>query len=62
MSDRLFRLMQSHQKIDEALHAEQRRRSASPFAVMRLKRLKLRVKDLMQRLSKSKSSRSGQRG
>ena len=53
MSDRLYRLMLAHQRIDEQLRREQRRRSASPFVVMRLKKLKLRAKDLMQRLSRS---------
>ena len=53
MSDRLYRLMLAHQRIDEQLRREQRRRGASPFLLMRLKRLKLRAKDLMQRLSRS---------
>lgn len=53
MSDRLYRLMLAHQRIDGQLRREQRRRSTSPFVVMRLKRLKLRAKDLMQRLSRT---------
>ena len=53
MSDRLYRLMLAHQRIDEQLRREQRRRGASPFPLMRLKKLKLRAKDLMQRLSRS---------
>jgi len=47
--------MLAHQRIDEQLHREQRRRSASPFVLMRLKKLKLRAKDLMQRLSRPQS-------
>ena len=54
MFNRLYRLMQTHQRIDEQLRREQGRRGASPFLVMRLKKLKLRAKDLMQRLSQSR--------
>ena len=53
MSDRHYRLMLAHQRIDEQLRREQRRRGASPFLVMRLKKLKLRAKDLMQRLNRA---------
>ena len=53
MSDRLYRLMLAHQRIDEQLRREQRRRGASPFLLMRLKKLKLRAKDLIQRLTRS---------
>ena len=53
MSDRLYRLMLAHQRIDEQLRREQRRRGASPFLLMRLKKLKLRAKDLMHRQSRS---------
>ena len=38
-------------RIDEALRREQRRRGASPFELIRLKKLKLRAKDLMRRLA-----------
>ena len=58
MSDRLYRLMLAHQRIDEQMRREQRRRGASPFVLMRLKKLKLRAKDLMQRLSHPQSPRS----
>ena len=54
MFNRLYRLMLAHQRIDEQLRREQSRRGASPFLVMRLKKLKLRAKDLMQRLSQSR--------
>ena len=62
MSDRYYRLMRVHQRIDEQLRREQRRRGASPFVVMRLKKLKLRAKDLMQRLTHNRPSRSPQLG
>lgn len=53
MSDRLYRLMQTHQRIDAALRQEQRSPAASPFALMRLKKMKLRAKDLIQRLART---------
>ena len=62
MSDRYYRLMRAHQRIDEQLRREQRRRGASPFVVMRLKKLKLRAKDLMQRLIHSQPPQSPQHG
>lgn len=49
MSDRLFRLMEHHQKLDEALHRLQSRRFADPFEVARLKKLKLAIKDRLVR-------------
>jgi hypothetical protein len=52
MSDRLYRLMLAHLRIDEQLRREQRRRGASPFLVLRLTKLKLRAKQMMQRLSR----------
>ena len=50
MSDRVFRLMERHQKLDEALRLAQRRRLADPFEVVRLKKLKLAIKDRIARL------------
>ena len=52
MSDRLYRLMLTHQRIDDALRLEQRRPAASPFALMRLKKMKLRAKDLIARVTR----------
>ena len=49
MTNRLFRMMLRHQRIDEALRREQRRRGVSPFVLMRLKKMKLRAKDLIHR-------------
>lgn len=51
MSDRLYRLIEVHQRIDEELSREQGRRWHDPFRIMRLKRLKLRAKDLIHRLT-----------
>ena len=45
MSDRVFRLMERHQKLDDALRLAQRRYLADPFEVARLKKLKLAIKD-----------------
>ena len=51
MHPRLYRLMEKHQRIDQLLQIEQRRRWRDPFRVMRLRKLKLRVKDLMHRFT-----------
>ena len=45
MRPRLFRLLEMHQRIDEALRRELRRRWPDPFRVVELNTLKLRVKD-----------------
>ena len=50
MSDRVFRLMERHQKLDEALRLAQRRMARDPFEIVRLKKLKLVIKDRMMRL------------
>lgn len=52
MSSRLFRLTEIHQRIDDALRKEQRRRFPNSFEMIRLKKLKLRAKDLMSRLTR----------
>lgn len=51
MSDRVFRLMERHQKLDEMLRRLQARRTADPFEIARLKKLKLALKDRLMRLS-----------
>lgn len=48
--DRVFRLMERHQKLDDALRLAQRRRLADPFEIVRLKKLKLAIKDRIARL------------
>ena len=50
MNSRLFRIMEQHARIDAALRAEPRRKGADWQRVLTLKKLKLRVKDLTQRL------------
>ena len=57
MSDRLYRLTLAHQRIDETLRREQRRRGVSPFVLMRLKKMRLRVKDLIHRLRRAPQMR-----
>lgn len=52
MSWRTFRLYELHRRIDEALLAEQRRTLPNPFEVMRLKKLKLAIKDRLRKLSR----------
>jgi uncharacterized protein YdcH (DUF465 family) len=49
MHPRLYRLIEAHQRIDRALRDEQRRRRPDPVRMTQLKKLKLRVKDLMHR-------------
>jgi hypothetical protein len=51
MSDHDFRLMQYHQKLDDELRTEMRRAWPSFARIQRLKRLKLAVKDRLQRLA-----------
>ena len=50
MSKRLFRLTEIHQKIDDVLRREQKRKVPDLFELTRLKKMKLRAKDLMARL------------
>ena len=50
MSERTFRLMQYHQKLDEELRAELRSNWPSFNRIQRLKRLKFTVKDKLQAL------------
>lgn len=50
MSERTFRLMQYHQKLDDELRAELRRNWPSFAKIQRLKRMKLVVKDKLQAL------------
>lgn len=45
MTVQAYRLMEAHQRIDEELRRESGRRRPDPFKLMRLKKLKLRIKD-----------------
>lgn len=51
MSDTAFRLLQYHQKLDSRLRAEMKRRWPDLAAIIRLKKLKLAVKDKLAQLA-----------
>ena len=51
MTARLYRLTEMHQRIDNRLRVELKRRAPDHLAVSHLKKLKLRVKDLLNRLA-----------
>lgn len=51
MSDRVFRLLERHQKLDALLRREQARRWVDPAAIVRLKKLKLAIKDRLARFT-----------
>ena len=53
MHPRLYRLIEKHQRIDRALRDELRRPRLSDIQLMRLKRLKLRAKDLIERFMRN---------
>jgi uncharacterized protein len=53
MSNRSFRLMEYHQRLDNELRGEMRRSWPSFARIQRLKRLKLAVKDKLQSLARS---------
>ena len=50
MSNRLFSLLEQHQKLDEALRLAERRKRHDWHELVRLKKLKLAVKDRIARL------------
>ena len=56
MSDHLFRLMERHQRLDAALRHAQARRFSDPLEIMRIKKLKLAVKDRLARLFPNRAS------
>ena len=45
MSDLVYRLTTTHQRLDEAIRAETKRRLPDSLRLLRLKKLKLAVKD-----------------
>lgn len=51
MTARVFRLTQIHQKIDARLRLEMRKRRPDWTELSRLKKMKLRVKDVLHRLA-----------
>lgn len=56
MSERYFTLLERHQKLDEALRLARRKRWVDPFEIVRIKRLKLVVKDRLFRLLPGKTA------
>ncbi len=53
-----FRLMQFHQKLDRELRAELKRRWPDVFRIQKLKRLKLAVKDRLQKSATGHGAKS----
>ena len=51
MSERVYRLLRRHQKLDEQLQRAKTRLWADPFEIARLKKLKLAIKDRLARLA-----------
>ncbi len=56
MKARLYRLTLMHQRIDERLRLAMKRRSVDPLELTRLKKMKLRVKDMIHRLTRGASA------
>lgn len=56
MSNIQFRLMERHQRLDELIRRAQSRRFPDPFEIVRLKKLKLAVKDRLARLIRKNSA------
>ena len=52
MSDRIFRLLERHRRVDDALRDAQRRRWVDPFEIVRLKKLKLALQGRLARLAR----------
>jgi hypothetical protein len=53
MTDRVYRLMERHQRLDERLRRMQASRFTEPLEILRLKKLKLAIKDRLARLARS---------
>ena len=52
-----YMLLERHARVDDELRREQRRRLPDPFAVMRLKRMKLAIKDRLSALMRKAKRR-----
>lgn len=52
MTARTYRLTQIHQRIDERLRFELRKRTPDWLEISRLKKMKLRAKDALHRMAK----------
>ena len=53
MSWRSFRLTELHRRIDDLIRNEQRRTVPNPFEIMRLKKLRLAIKDRLASLTRT---------
>ena len=51
MSDKVYRLLERHQKLDALLRQVQARRWLDPLETSRIKKLKLAVRDRLSRLA-----------
>lgn len=58
MSDRLYSLMERHQKLDRLIATVQRRQSGDGFELLRLKKLKLAMKDRIAAAMRQRPSRA----
>ncbi len=61
MSDRIFRLLERHQKLDARLRSLQLARWSDPLEIVRLKKLKLMLKDRLSRLAGARPALRPQR-
>lgn len=52
MSERIYLLLERHQKLDDQIRRAQLRRFVDPFEIVRLKKLKLAIKDRLARLAR----------
>ena len=52
MSDKVYRLLERHQKLDALLRQVQARRWLDPLETSRIKKLKLAVRDRLSRLAR----------
>lgn len=55
MTTKAFMLLLKHRQLDDAIHAEQRRRWPDMVRLQRLKKLKLAVKDRLHRLAQGRN-------
>ena len=51
MTTRVYRLLERHQRLDNRLRSAQSLRFPDPFEIVRLKKLKLAIKDRIARLA-----------
>lgn len=56
MTTRVFHLLERHQKLDDRLRRAQALRFPDPFEIVRLKKLKLAIKDRIARLANPRRS------